>query len=147
MVEEKKLLIRGLLFAGLMYLCATVIFFYPCLKDLGSSLIGPPEDNMRNLWDIWWAHKVFIGHDGSLFFTRYLYFPEGSTLLYHSVSFFNLFITLCAAPLRNPVLVYNLLVLHTFVVAGLGAYLLIRHLTKDHASHSHGNCFPPRWLF
>ena len=122
----------GLWAAGLIYACATALFFSPCLKGLGTFLIGPPEDNMRNLWDLWWAHSVFLGHAGSLSFTRYLFFPEGSTLLYHSLSFYNLFISLCSSFLHNPVLVYNLLILHTFVLAGLGAYCLIRHLTGDH---------------
>jgi hypothetical protein len=115
--------------AGLLYCFFTVLFFAPCLRDIGSFLIGPAEDNLSHLWDIWWAGRVFSGHPGSLSFSNYIFYPQGSSLVFQALSFYNLFIAVILKPLFNPVLIYNLLILSSFVLSGLGAFMLARYLT------------------
>ena len=118
----------------LAYCFFTALFFSPCIKEIAHSLIGPAEDNLSHFWDIWWAGRVFIEHKGALDFSNYIFYPEGSSLLFQAFSFYNLFFALLLKPLFNPVCAYNLLILSTFVLSGIGAFMLVRYLTGDTAA-------------
>lgn len=120
-----------LLAAGILYLSFTLLSFYPCLKSINTSLIGPPEDNMYYFWNMWWADKAVAEPARSLSFSNYIFYPEGSSLLYHFYSFYNLFLSVILRPFINPITIYNLLILHTFVLSGVGAFLLVRYLTRN----------------
>lgn len=122
---------RDLLIAIIFYCFCTLLFFQPCLKNIANFLIGPPEDNMQHFWDIWWFNKALSEPDIALSFSNYIYYPEGSSLLLHAFSFYNLFISLFLMPIFNRVIVYNLLILHSFLLSGIGAFLLTRYLTKN----------------
>mgnify|MGYP005840152563 CR=1 FL=1 len=115
----------------IIYCVCTLLFFYPFIRTLSSFLIGPPEDNLQGLWNIWWGYEVFSNNDLNFAYTKYLFFPEGNSLLYHDFSLLNYFISIPLKPLANLVLIYNLLILISFPLAGLSMYLLIRYLTKN----------------
>lgn len=130
--ERKNYFKYDSLVAGILFLLLTLLYFYPCLRSINTYLIGPPEDNMAYLWNMWWAQKAVAEPAINLSFSNYLYYPEGSSLLCHFFSFYNLFLSIALRPfINNPVLIYNLLILHTFVLSGIGAFLLIRYLTKN----------------
>jgi len=129
--HDEKYFKHDVWIAAILYLLCTMLWFYPCLGSLSSHLIGPAEDNMQHLWNIWWFHKAIVDHAGSLAYSKYIFYPEGSSLLFNSFSFYNLFLSIPLGFLFNPTLIYNLLILHTFLLSGIGAFLLIRYLTKD----------------
>jgi hypothetical protein len=109
----------------------TLIYFHPCLANINTHLIGPPEDNMAGFWDCWWAHDKVLCGGQSLTSTSFLFYPEGSSLYYVAWSFYNL---LLLVPLRwflGGVASFNIVILHSFPLAGLGAFLLIRYLTRN----------------
>lgn len=112
------------------FTCLTVAFFWQWLPYLSTSLIGPPEDNMQDLWNTWYA--AFAPREGSFFYTHLLRFPEGTSLLYHSFAYPQIFVlTLLTRLLHLPpttlVLQQNLSLLASFPLAGTGAYFLVRH--------------------
>jgi hypothetical protein len=115
--------------AFLIYSLLSITFFYPVLPHLTSQLIGPPEDNMASLWGMWQTHQAFQGHQNLLHTTR-IFYPEGSSLLFSSSLYFWPF-AIAAGGSQPPTTLYNLLVLSTFVLSGVGAFLLIRHITND----------------
>ncbi len=115
------------------YSLLTVAFFYPVIPHLSSRLIGPSADNMQHLWDVWWARHALQGRLDFLHPTS-IFWPEGYTLLFHPFSPYNLLVALTVGRPLSPVTAYNLLVLSTFVVAGVGAFLLIRHFIDDTAA-------------
>ena len=119
------------LLVSVLYLVLTSLFYFPVLKLLNGSIIGPPGDNLQHFWDMWWMRKVMFEHDGSLMFTRYIMYPQGTPLLYHAFSFYNMFLAAVLDPLLTRTILYNLLMLHTYVIGGIGAFLLIRYLAKD----------------
>jgi len=115
-----------------LFLIITVTFFYPCLKSFNTSLIGPPGDNMQYYWEMWWAGKTFTGTDNVPFsYSGYIFFPEGSSLYFQDHCFYFLFLSLLLQSFFDHVTIYNVLLLHTFVLAGTGAFLLIRYLTRN----------------
>jgi len=113
------------------YALLTILYFAPFLTRLGSMLIGPPEDNMQAYWNMWYGWEVFRGHYPSLFYCNILAYPKGASMLYHSYSYYNLALSLVLRPLVGPVLTYNLLLMHTFVIGGLGGFFLGRYLLRD----------------
>lgn len=124
--------------ASLVYTVILLAFFYPYFGTFSSSLIGPPEDNMQDFWNSWYFQKFLDGNEAEFFKTTMLYFPEGASLRYHSFSYSNLvpeyiIRKLLFLPLTHPVLisVHNGMSLFSFLLSSLGAYLLIRYLTRS----------------
>jgi hypothetical protein len=119
------------LLATAVYCLLTAVYFYPCLPTLGTHLIGPPEDNIVGYWDIWWSNDQVLPGDRSLSFSNLLFYPEGSSLYYVAWSFYNLLLSFPLRLLCGNVAVYNLIILHSFPLAGIGAFLLLRYLTRN----------------
>ncbi|MBN2464754.1 hypothetical protein JXD38_03905 [candidate division WOR-3 bacterium] len=119
--------------AFLVYSLLTIAYFPTVVAQLGSVLIGPPGDNMQHLWDIWWARTALQGGLDFLH-TTHIYWPGGFNLLFHPFSTYNVIVATTLGWLLSPVAAYNLLILLTFVLAGVGAFLLIRHLTENTAA-------------
>ena len=117
--------------AAVFFSFCTVLYFFPVLQKFNAALIGPPEDNMQHFWDIWWAKSVFTGKGLSLSFCKHIFYPGGAPLLYHAYSFYNIFLSFVLLKFMAPPAVYNVLVLLTFPMAGIGAFLLIKYLIRD----------------
>jgi len=117
------------LIAVLIYIVITIIFFYPVLSDITTALIGPTEDNVKYLWNMWWGERYFAGLEPSLTYSSDIFYPEGSSLVFNDFSWYNLGISLLLSPVFNNTTIYNILILHTFVIAALGAFLLVRYMT------------------
>lgn len=113
------------------YTAITVLYYLHYLPTLGTNLIGPAEDNMLSIHNLWWGYRALVEGKGSLIFSNMLCFPEGVSLYYHAQTFYNQFLSLPLQALFGLTATCNLLLLHTFPVAGLGAFLLIRYLTGN----------------
>jgi hypothetical protein len=125
-----------LFLASVFYLVCIVVFFQHNLPTFTTSLMGPPEDNMHDLWNTWYSQQLtsFDPHDW--FFTDWVYYPEGASLLYHSFSYPNLALIRIARwlldlPATIPILVgaNNIVLLASFYLAAIAACLLVYHLT------------------
>jgi len=130
-IPEESTLKRDWIWAGIIYLIITAVYFFPFRGIIGSHLIGPPEDNMQSYWNLWYGHRVFIDGIGTLKFTDMVYYPQGTFLFYHSLSFYNLFLSIPLSQIWGFAASYNILIMHTFLLAGLGAFFLVRYLTKN----------------
>ncbi len=113
------------------YALLTVIYFYPCIPNFGTAIIGPPGDNMAGLWSLWWGYDMCLLSDHSITFSNHLYYPEGSSLYYFAWSFYNLGFSCLARLFVNCTAAFNLVMLHGYPIAGLGAFLLVRRLTGN----------------
>jgi hypothetical protein len=121
----------------LLFTIVTAAVFRRWLPHLGEALIGPPEDNLQDLWNTWY---VAAGrHPGqAFFFTDLLRFPEGASLYLHSFAYPKVFaIALLASivgtDMGTLVLIQNLSILASFPLAAAGAFLIARHLTASRA--------------
>jgi hypothetical protein len=121
----------------LLFTIVTAAVFRRWLPHLGEALIGPPEDNLQDLWNTWY---VAAGrHPGQpFFFTDLLRFPEGAPLYLHSFAYPKVFAIalltrIVGADMGTLVLLQNLSMLASFPLAGVGAFLIARHLTGSWA--------------
>lgn len=116
------------LLAPAIYLALALAFFYPGLEVFDTALIGPSEDNTKYLWNIWWGGKALAEAGTSFNFSPYLLFPEGAELYYNDYSWYNLFLIQGLKNWVTTTAAYNVMILQSFVVAGWGAYFLVKYL-------------------
>jgi hypothetical protein len=105
-------------------------FFWPLLANLGLAL-HDRSDTLLNTWILGWQAHILVREPWELF-NAPIFYPLPNTLALSEVlwPFAPLAVPLLAAT-GNPVLVYNLLFLASFPLAGLGMYVLAGHLTHD----------------
>lgn len=117
-----------------LFALATALIFWPWIADPRVVLIGPPEDNLQDLWNSWYAAA---GHaPGAFFATTKLRFPEGTPLIYQSFAYPQIAVVvaltrLFGSDLGTLLALQNLTILASFPLAGLGAYALVRHFTRS----------------
>jgi hypothetical protein len=117
-------------FVFLAFTALTALCFWQVLPHLATALLGPPEDNLQDFWNSWYAAQ---GHAGGFFFTRLIRAPEGVSLYYHSFAYPQVFAVwglskIFGTSLPVLTLLQNLTNLASFPLAGLGAYWLCRYL-------------------
>lgn len=123
---------RGYALAAVLYTVVTLAFFAPSVLRMDRCLIGPPEDNMQLHWFQRYGADALSDPDKPFMRTNDMYYPGGITLYYANYYYYGVFITAVLRPLiANDVMIFNLLVLHTFPAAALAGYALTRHFTRD----------------
>ena len=99
------------------------------VRNITAALPGDLGDPLLNTWILAWDAERFLhGLDG--FWDAPMFFPYPSSLAY---SEHLLGVAIFTAPLQwltdNPILVYNMVYLGSFVLAGTGMYLLTTSIT------------------
>lgn len=117
------------------FIILAFIFTYPVIINITTHSAGDGGDGLQFIWNIWHINKVITqgGSIQDIYFTNELFYPYGTSLAFHTLSLTNtLFL---GFPLTifidNLNLIYNLLFLFNFVLAGFGMYTLIKYLIKD----------------
>ncbi len=113
-------------------LCAMLaaFFFWPLPANLGLAL-HDRSDTLLNTWILGWQAHILVRQPWELF-NAPIFYPLPNTLALSEVLWPDapIAVPLLAAT-GNPVLVYNLLFLASFPLAGLGMYLLAGHVTGN----------------
>ena len=123
--------------AGL-YLVLTLLTTWPLVVHVATSLPGDLGDSLLNCWILSWsADHVLAWLGGNLdafrdYWQAPIFHPSPLALAYSEHLFAQAVqIAPVYALTGNIILSYNLLFLSTFVLSGLGTYLLVRELTED----------------
>ena len=122
--------------AAALYLALTLFFTWPLAAGLGRDVAWDLGDPLLNMWIVSWdieQLRALAGGDFSriaAFFDANIFHPAPLSLAYSEHLFAQ---ALQVLPIQlatgNPILGYNLLFLSTFVLSGVGAFLLVRELT------------------
>lgn len=118
------------------YLLVALVFTWPLATVIGSEIAWDMGDSLFNSWVLLWTGGqvlAFLSGDFSAlnrFWHGNIFFPERLTVAFseHLVPQMVQALPILAAT-DNVVLAYNLLFLSTFVLSGLGMFLLVRELT------------------
>jgi hypothetical protein len=119
-------------FATAFYLGWFVLFTWPALRYGRTDLLTDAGDGLQNVWNLWWMRKALVELHTSPWYTRYLYFPEGVTLIGHTLNPFNGLMAIPFLGLFSLTVAHNALIVFSFVVAGLTAYGLCRYVSGSH---------------
>jgi hypothetical protein len=117
--------------AALVYfLLVSVWLTWPLLPRMATALSSSP-DSLLNAWALGWSFHILPLHPLQLFDAN-IFAPRPDTLAY-SEHLFGIVILVWPVFLltSNLVLSYNTALLASFVLSGLGAYLLVRELTSN----------------
>lgn len=135
--------------AAAWYLVLTVAMLWPLAPGIARDIPWDLGDSLLNCWILGWNAerllRVLGGDVGALhgFYDANIFHPEPLALAYSETLFAQtLQILPVYAATGNLILCYNLLIFSTYVLSGLGAYLLVRDLTGDwRAGFAAGVCF------
>lgn len=108
----------------------TVVFTYPLALQLGTQLGGAGDDPWIFLWNNWWTKEALAGGT-SPYWTQYLYFPRGASMIFHSFSWPNSLLAIGIEPLVGPIAAYNVVLMLGYALSGWGTYLLVSYLTGN----------------
>ena len=126
----------GALSAAALYFAATLLLTWPLAPAITSRIGGDTGDTLFNCWVLLWTSgqvlRALHGDAAALadYWNGNIFYPSRLTLAYseHLTPQMLQVLPVFAAT-GNIVLAYNLLLLSTFVLSGLGMYLLVRDLT------------------
>jgi hypothetical protein len=128
--------LRQALGATFLYLVATCVMTWPLIRVMHREVASDMGDPVLNCWILLWTGGqvlAFLSGDfGAL--SRYwhgnIFYPEPLTIAYseHLTAQMVQALPVLAAT-NNVILAYNLVLISTFVLSGLGAFLLVRDLT------------------
>ncbi len=119
---------------GAVFAALAALLTYPVVTTLASRIPGDLGDPVLNAWILSWVTER-LGHGGAGLWSPPIFHPYPLTLAYSE----NLLgIAPFVAPLawltHNPVLVYDVAFLGSYVLAGIGAYVLMRELALGRAA-------------
>jgi hypothetical protein len=124
--------------AAAAYLALTIVATWPLARGLGRDVPADLGDPVFVMWALAWDCQQLLailrGDFARLatFFDANIFHPLPLTLAYSEHFIAQAVQVLPVWALTgNPILCYNLLYLSTFVLSGLGAYLLVRELTGN----------------
>jgi hypothetical protein len=127
--------------AAAAYVALTIIATWPLAAGIARDVAWDLGDPVLVMWILSWDCEQFLrilGGDLSrlaTFFDGNIFYPAPLTLAYsdhlvaQAIQIFPVWVVS-----GNPILSYNLLFLSTFVLSGLGMYLLLRELTGNAAA-------------
>jgi hypothetical protein len=120
------------------YIVITLVATWPLVLGLGRDVAWDLGDSLLNMWILAWGGEQLLGvlrGDVSrlaTFFDANIFYPAPLTLAFSEHMFAQAVQVLPVyAATGNPILAYNLVFLSTFVLSGLGTYLLVRELTGN----------------
>ncbi len=111
-----------------LYCLLTLVLTSPLSCDMGEALAGASSDVYINPWADWWTKKA-LSEGLDFYHTDYMFYPQGTSLVFHSFSHANTALSLILAPLVGRLVAYNLTILLAYALSGFGMYLLAHDLT------------------
>jgi len=114
---------------ALFLLALTLAMTWPLATRLGDTMPGWPGDNFAFLYKLWWFRTALLETHQSPLFDPNSYSPFGFSLGQGEPTFLNTIPGVPIGALFGDVASYNLLTILSFVISGLGAYLLVREIS------------------
>jgi hypothetical protein len=111
------------------FLALTLVMTYPLVEHFATAVPGPPWDNFVWLYDLWWfKHSLLDLHQWPSFNPE-MFHPFGYDLSLSETILANKALIFPVLMLGNEILAFNSLLVISFVLSGLGMYVLVTYLT------------------
>jgi hypothetical protein len=112
----------------------TFVLTYPLIFSISSSLPGA-GDITQMVWYFWitgeMLSKIWAG--SGIFHTIYIFYPAGIQMIPFGTAY-NQILALIIVPVIGSTATCNILYLSAFIIGGIGAYALSRHITGNDAA-------------
>jgi len=127
-------------FPILMYFIILCILTYPLIFRFHTHFFADTGDGLQNVWNIWWVNKAVTQLHQSPWYTTYLHYPKGTSLLGHTLNPFNGFLGIFLLKFLSLIETHNVIVIFSFVIGGFTAFWLSYFLTKSYWSSLIAGC-------
>jgi hypothetical protein len=114
------------------YYNAFIVLTYPVVFKFSTHLFADGGDGLQFYWNLWWVHKALIQLHQNPWFTDYLHYPYGTTLIGHSLNIFNGLMGIILLNFLTLTQTYNFIIIFSFVIGGLTMFLLSFYLNKNY---------------
>jgi hypothetical protein len=130
----------------IIYGVLTVVMTWPVTAQLSTHLAGGRDDLMTHQWTFWWIKQALL-HGQNPYYTQQIFYPQGVTLLYHNIAWFNIGLWLPLQAVLGGTAAYNVIFLATFTLNSFAMYLLVREWTGNLAAAWVGGLIYGFWPF
>jgi len=113
-----------------LYVLISFVLTLPLPLTMNRCLVGDDIDVWINPWANWWTQKS-LSEGLPFYYTKYLFYPQGTSLVYHSFSHANTALWLPLRHLVGDLSAYNLTVLVTYPLSAFTFYLLAYYFSKS----------------
>ena len=110
---------------ALVFFCFTA----PLLGRFSTHFFADMGDGLVFVWNLWWVDTAVTRLGTQPWWTSYLHFPHGISLLGHALNPFNGFVGILLQPWLGLVRTHNALVVFAFVAGAYTAFRLALHVT------------------
>ncbi len=116
------------------YTGLTVVMTWPLAAQLGTHIPGLVGDSFVHLWTFEWVKNALMSGQ-SPFYTDLLFYPQGTTLVFHNIAWVNILGWLILQSFFGGPAAYSLVHMGVLVLNGFTTFLLVREITQsDRAS-------------
>lgn len=131
---------------------AGTLFLLRNLLPLITDHLPGNTDGWQNMWNLWWMRFALLDLHTNPFFSDYIYYPNGVSLLFHTYAPLNGALALPFTVALGPLITTNLVIISSFVFTGMAAYALARGLGLGAfeawlAGAVYTFCNPARWHY
>lgn len=109
----------------------SIVMTWPLAVHLGDRVPAGSNDLWQNYWNFWWWKTAILERGASPFETDMIFFPQKTSLAFHTHSAGNILLTSPLLALFGPGVALNVATIAGFVLAGWAAYLLVREVVGD----------------
>jgi hypothetical protein len=124
--ENRPSILKNILFLLFFHSLCLFCLTYPWLLSFPKNLMGDMHDGLQNYWNIWWVNYALRELGQSPWYSYFQFFPAGGPLVIHTLSIANTLPAVILNDFLPTMQIYNLIVLLSFVLTGIGVGLLIR---------------------
>lgn len=105
----------------------TLLLTFPTVMQFGHAIPGDGFDGWQNYWNQWWIKEALLNQHSLFFFSNVIYPPDGASLLFQTLNYFNGLWSLPIQLLFGATAAYNAVVFFHFILSGFGVYLLAKY--------------------
>ncbi len=123
---ERVVGLAGGLIAPAAYLLLSLLLTWPLVMHFGTHVPGDGIDDPSLAWNLWWAKHALVDQPQNPFACQWQFWPVGINLAFYTLTLLNGMLSIPLQAVFGVVPAYNVLLLSSFVLSGVGAYLLCR---------------------
>ena len=113
------------------YTIPTIISYFKVLPDITTHIFAIGGDSFNHYARLIESKKILLDSEKSIFHWPGLFFPDGLTAFDGPPTIINDSIHLILSPIMSCPLIYNLIHLSTYILAGTFCYILVYELSKN----------------
>jgi hypothetical protein len=128
-----RIILYGFILPAALYALIYYVFSFPLWHSFSTDFFCGQEDGYQNIWNLWWVNKSVMELHQSPWYTTWLHYPTGTTLIAHTLAPFNGFVGIALFKLGLTLnQVYNTIVIFSFVMTGVTTFWLARRVTGSY---------------